>query len=74
SISEEEAKKIIDKIGAPGNAGQQAQETASEEKEKVRVFRSESGAEVVERRKGAKVVLRRKKKLKEPEEEPKELV
>ena len=67
SISVEEAKKIIDKIGAPQSAETQTQGPKSEEKEKVRVFRSESGAEVVERRKGARVVLRRKKKLEEPE-------
>ncbi len=65
SISAEEAKKIIDKIGASQSAGTQAQESKVEEK--VRVFRSESGAEVVERRKGASVVLRRKKKLAEPD-------
>jgi len=69
SISAEEAKKIIDKIGASKSAGTQVPESNVEEKEKVRVFRSESGAEVVERRKGASVVLRRKKKLKEPEVE-----
>lgn len=69
SISAEEAKKIIDKIGASKSAGSQVPESNVEEKEKVRVFRSESGAEVVERRKGASVVLRRKKKLKEPEVE-----
>lgn len=69
SISAEEAKRIIDKIGASKSAGTQAKESDVEVKEKVRVFRSESGAEVVERRKGASVVLRRKKKLKEPEVE-----
>lgn len=70
SISAEEAKKIIDKIGAPQSSGAQTKEAKSEETEKVRVFRSESGTEVVERRKGARVVLRRKKKkLKEPEAE-----
>ena len=73
SISAEEAKKIIDKIGSPGSKDAEVKETAAEEKEKVRVFRSESGAEVVERRKGARVVLRRKKKLKEPEEVPEEI-
>ncbi len=65
SISAEEAKRIIDKIGASQSAQTQAQESMIVEK--VRVFRSESGAEVVERRKGASVVLRRKKKLAEPE-------
>ncbi len=69
SISAEEAKRIMDKIGASQSAGTQAQEPKVEEKEKVRVFRSESGAEVVEKRKGARVVLRRKKKLEEPEVE-----
>ncbi len=69
SISAEEAKRIIDKIGASKSAGTQGKESDVEVKEKVRVFRSESGAEVVERRKGASVVLRRKKKLIEPEVE-----
>ncbi len=69
SISAEEAKKIIDKIGAPQQSEPQVKESSSEEKEKVRVFRSESGTETIERRKGARVVLRRKKKLKEPEED-----
>lgn len=74
SISEEEAKKIKDKIVSSESGGAAAQKPAGEEKEKVRVFRSDSGDEVVERRKGARVVLRRKKKLEEPkEEEPKEI-
>lgn len=68
SISNEEAKRIIDKIGASGGSESQVKEASLDEKEKVRVFREESGAEVVERRKGARVVLRRKKKSKEPEE------
>ncbi|MEM7007604.1 MAG: translation initiation factor IF-2 [Thermodesulfobacteriota bacterium] len=68
SISAEEAKKIIDKLGGPQSGEAQQTQVKSEEKEKVRVFRSETGAEVVERRKGARVVLRRKKKLKETEE------
>ena len=69
SISAEEAKKIIDKIGAQNSNEPQAQKTPSEEMEKVRVFRTESGEEVVERRKGSRVVLRRKKKVVEPEAE-----
>ncbi len=72
SISSEEAKKITDKIGA--KSGVQSQQDPIEEKEKVRVFRSESGAEVVERRKGSSVVLRRKKKVQEPEIEVSEEV
>jgi len=73
SISSEEAKKIIDKLGGADLSEAQQKEAKAEEKEKVRVFRSESGAEVVERRKGARVVLRRKKKSKEPEPEIEEI-
>lgn len=74
SISAEEAKKITDKIGAKSSTESQAQKNPIEEKERVRVFRSESGAEVVERRKGSRVVLRRKKKIIEPEIEVSEEV
>jgi translation initiation factor IF-2 len=74
SISAEEAKKITDKIGAKSSTESQAQKNPIEEKETVRVFRSESGAEVVERRKGSRVVLRRKKKIIEPEIEVSEEV
>jgi len=74
SISAEEAKKITDKIGAKSSTESQAQKNPIEEKETVRVSRSESGAEVVERRKGSRVVLRRKKKLIEPEIEVSEEV
>ena len=73
SISAEEAKKIIDKIGTPQKSESELKESSIEEKEKVRVFRSESGTETVERRKGARVVLRRKKKSIEPEELPEEI-
>jgi translation initiation factor IF-2 len=66
SISDEEAKRIIDKIGSPGKSETKTQDVQAEEQEKVRVFTSESGAEVVERRKGARVVLRRKKKVEQP--------
>lgn len=69
SISSDEAKKIIDKLGGAELSETQRKEAQADEKEKVRVFRSESGAEVVERRKGSRVVLRRKKKSKEPEPE-----
>ena len=68
SISDEEAKRIIDKIGSPGKSEPKAQDAQAEEQERVRVFKSESGAEVVERRKGARVVLRRKKKQEAPVE------
>lgn len=70
SITEEEAKKIRDRISASGGGGAASQQKpAEEEKEKVRVFRSDKGEEVVERRQGERVVLRRKKKLEEPAEE-----
>jgi translation initiation factor IF-2 len=70
SITEEEAKKIRDKIASSGGGGAgSAQKPAEEEKEKVRVFRSEKGEETVERRQGERVVLRRKKKLEEPAQE-----
>lgn len=69
SITEEEAKKIKDKIIASGGGEGSPQKSALDDKEKVRVFRSESGEETVERRQGERVVLRRKKKLEEPREE-----
>jgi translation initiation factor IF-2 len=68
SITEEEAKKIKDKIVSSGNVEGLPQKSNADDKEKVRVFRSESGEEVVERRQGERVVLRRKKKLEEPVE------
>lgn len=70
SITEEEAQKIRDRIASSSGGGSGApQKSAEEEKEKVRVFRSEKGAETVERRQGERVVLRRKKKMEEPAEE-----
>lgn len=70
SISEEEAKRIRDKIKASKNQGRlPAHEEPKEMKEEVKVFRSETGDEVVERRKGNTVVIRRKRKVEEPEPE-----
>ncbi len=69
SISDEEANKIREKILSSESGQIASKKPAGDEKEQVRVFRSESGEEVVERRKGARVVLRRKKKLDEPKEE-----
>jgi translation initiation factor IF-2 len=70
SITEEEAQKIRDRVASSSGGGSGApQKSAEEEKEKVRVFRSEKGAETVERRQGERVVLRRKKKMEEPAEE-----
>ena len=68
SISDSDAKQIIDKIKAPEQNEAAAKESSVDEKEKVRVFKSDSGAETVEKRKGARVVLRRKKKQEEPME------
>ncbi|HWP92158.1 MAG TPA: translation initiation factor IF-2 [Thermodesulfobacteriota bacterium] len=81
SVSEEEAKKLREKIQIPKNQNRAAdQAEAKETKEAVKVFRSESGEEVVERRKGSTVIIRKKKKVEEveteeaptPEEEVKE--
>lgn len=68
SITEEEAKKIKDRIIASGGGEGPSQKSALDDKEKVRVFRSDKGEETVERRQGERVVLRRKKKLEEPSE------
>lgn len=70
SISEEEAKRIKDKIKASKSHGRlPAHEEPKEVKEEIKVFRSETGEEVVERRKGNAVVIRRKRKVEEPESE-----
>ncbi len=69
SVSLDEAKKIENRINNSHSAKAQSQEPIAEQEEKVRVFKSESGAEVVERRKGGRVILRRKKKvIEEPEQ------
>lgn len=67
SISQEEADKIKDRILVSDTPESTAQDISEQETEKVRVFKSESGVEVVERRKGSRVVLRRKKKVEEPQ-------
>ncbi|MGB7292319.1 MAG: translation initiation factor IF-2 [Thermodesulfobacteriota bacterium] len=68
SISGEDAEKIK---GNLKTADTQDQSSPAEEDqktdEKVKVFRSDSGEEVVERRKGKSVILRKKKKAEEPE-------
>ena len=65
SIEEEEVKRIKGKFADQNQGSVQSdktdQEPAKEIKEKVTVFKSESGQEVVERRKGRRVVLRKKK-------------
>lgn len=70
SISEEEVKRIKDKIKASKSHGRlPAHEEPKEVKEEIKVFRSETGEEVIERRKGNAVVIRRKRKVEEPESE-----
>lgn len=69
SITEEEAQKIRDRVASASGGTGAPQKSAEDEKEKVRVFRSEKGEETVERRQGERVVLRRKKKAEEPVEE-----
>ena len=70
SISDEDAEKIREILKT---ADRQDVSTPAEgdEKpdEKVKVFRSDSGEEVIERRKGASVILRKKKKAREPDVE-----
>lgn len=68
SISDEDAKKIRENLKTP-NPQDLSSSAEEDEKtdEKVKVFRSESGEEVVERRKGRSVILRKKKKVGEPD-------
>lgn len=68
SVSIEAANKIKDKIKSTRNhghlSGPEGLKGPKEEvKEEVKVFRSESGEEVVERRKGNTVIIRKKKKV-----------
>ncbi|HXG30586.1 MAG TPA: translation initiation factor IF-2 [Thermodesulfobacteriota bacterium] len=68
SVSEEEARKIKDRVLVSKNHGHpSSQEEVKETKEEIKVFRSESGQEVVERRKGSTVIIRKKKRVEEPE-------
>jgi translation initiation factor IF-2 len=68
SISDEEAQKIRDRI-VSSHGGEGSSQKPVDDTEKVRVFRSDKGEEVVERRQGERVVIRRKKKQEEPAEE-----
>ncbi len=75
SISGEDAEKIRANLKTAGSQGLSSSPERDEKvDEKVTVFRSESGEEVVERRKGASVILRKKKKAEEPEVKPPQLV
>ncbi|NIP31590.1 MAG: hypothetical protein GTO02_18865, partial [Candidatus Dadabacteria bacterium] len=71
SVSEIEADKIKNILKS--HSSNDIPKPESEEKadeEQVTVFKSESGQEVVERRTGSRVVLRRKKKVVAEPEEP----
>ena len=75
TLSDNEAKQITNKIkGAMASeSGKDADESGQNTEEKVKVFTSETGEEVVERRKGSNVIIRRKKGRKKedtPEEKP----
>ncbi len=68
AIEDKVASKIKESM-LKNNESAPAVET--EEKEQVKTFKNEAGQEVVERRKGSKVILRRKKKVADvPEPEP----
>lgn len=74
SISEDEARRIKDAFYSSKTNGSAAAEEAAEEK--VRVFHAETGEEVVERRKGSSVIIRRKKRVpvkEAPQPEPEEV-
>ncbi len=67
-VSEADAEKIAKAfINVPED---DSQKTAEEQKETVKVFKSDTGHDLVERRSGSRVIRRRKKIVKpEPEEE-----
>lgn len=76
TLSDSEAEKITSKVKGSLQSGSGAKESEGEEaqKEEVKVFTSDSGQEVVERRKGSNVIIRRKKSRKKEEEQPEEPV
>ncbi|MGI9535007.1 MAG: translation initiation factor IF-2 [Thermodesulfobacteriota bacterium] len=65
AIEEQIASKIKDKI-LKNNGTEQS--VITDTKEEVKVFKNDTGQEVVERRKGSKVVLRKKKRVSDAEE------
>lgn len=68
SISSEDAVKIRENLKTADTADlPPSAEEDQKTDEKVKVFRSDSGEEVVERRKGRSVILRKKKKEEEPD-------
>ncbi|MGH7885753.1 MAG: translation initiation factor IF-2 [Thermodesulfobacteriota bacterium] len=68
SVSEESAKQIINAL-KDTNGISSASGDIEDHEEKVKVFKSDTGQEIVERRTGSRVVLRKKKRNK-IEEEP----
>ena len=76
SVSEDQADKITKSLGKTNVPLEDSVITNSspkeEVKEEVKVFKTDSGEEIVERRKGNRVVLRKKKKQIVQEEEIKE--
>ena len=68
SIRDDEVIKIREVLGKSNKLPAGKSDSDADkvpDKEKVKVFKSDSGQEVVERRKGSKVILRRKKKVEE---------
>jgi translation initiation factor IF-2 len=73
SIRDDEVIKIKDKLGKSKQPVTEAQNTGPEavaDTKKVKVLKSDSDQQVVERRKGPKVILRRKKKVEEDIQQP----
>ncbi len=68
SISPEEAERIKSTLAAPAGDNGTLSEGESKEEERVRVFKTESGEEVIERRRGRSVIIRRRKKTAPPPE------
>ncbi len=70
SLSDSEAEKITNKVKGSLQSGSTGKDAESKEpqKEEVKVFTSDSGQEVVERRKGSNVIIRRKKSRKKEEQ------
>lgn len=64
SVSEESAEKIKDVLKGNNGSSAASEEETEDQEEKVKVFKSDTGQEIVERRSGSKVVLRKKKRSK----------
>ncbi|GBD38076.1 Translation initiation factor IF-2 [bacterium HR37] len=68
SISDEEANRIKERVKSKGSP-QTLDGEEKKVKEEVRVFRSETGEEVVERRRGRNVIIRKKRRQEQEEAE-----